>query len=78
MVASFLTANIASGDLAAGNEVDIIYLDYSKAFDKMDHHILLVKLKHYGITCKLYTWVEFFLSNRLQAVILERSRRSKK
>ena len=54
-----------------GNEVDIIYLDYSKAFDKVDHRILLAKLKHYGITGKLFTWIECFLSNRLQAVVVD-------
>ena len=32
-----------------GEEVDTIYLDYAKAFDKVDHNILLAKLRKYGI-----------------------------
>ena len=37
-----------------GNEVDVIYLDYSKAFDKVDHRLLLEKMKLYGISGKVY------------------------
>ena len=54
-----------------GHEVDVIYLDYSKAFDKVDHRILLAKLKYYGITGKVYNWIEAFLSNRFQAVVVD-------
>ena len=32
--------------LDSGNPVDVIYLDYQKAFDKVPHHRLLMKLKH--------------------------------
>ena len=31
-------------------ETDVIYLDCAKAFDKVDHSILLTKVKHYGIS----------------------------
>ena len=54
-----------------GSEVDVIYLDFSKAFDKVDHNILLAKLKRYGITGKLYTWIESFLRGRKQAVVVD-------
>ena len=57
--------------LASGDEVDVIYLDYAKAFDKVDHNILLAKLKCYGIRGKLYDWLEEFLTNRKQAVVVE-------
>ena len=57
--------------LNEGNEVDVIYLDYSKAFDKVDHKILLQKMRHYGIKGKFYAWVENFLTNRKQAVVVD-------
>ena len=49
-------------------DTDCIYLDYAKAFDKVDHQILLHKLKCYGITGKLLAWIKAFLSNRTQCV----------
>ena len=51
-------------------ETDVIYLDYAKAFDKVDHRILLQKLHAYGIRGKLYNWIKDFLSNRLQTVVI--------
>ena len=36
--------------LEAGGSVDMVYLDFSKAFDKVDHGIILHKLKAFGIT----------------------------
>ena len=43
--------------------VDMIYLDFSKAFDKVDHGILLHKLKDLGSTGKLGIWFFQFLTN---------------
>jgi len=51
-------------------ETDVIYLDYAKAFDKVDHRILLQKLHAYGIRGKLYNWIKDFLSNRLQTEVI--------
>ncbi len=48
--------------------VDMIYLDFAKAFDKVDHHILLRKLKSLGITGSLGIWLSDFLSSRSQFV----------
>lgn len=50
--------------------VDALYLDFSKAFDKVDHQILLRKLKAIGITGKLHSWITSFLSNRFQQVMI--------
>ena len=44
--------------------VDMIYLDFSKAFDKVDHGILLHKLRDLGITGRLGLWFFHFLNNR--------------
>ena len=53
------------------SNADVVYLDYSKAFDKVDHHILLQKLERIGITGKLYRWLECFLTDRVQQVIVD-------
>ena len=58
------------GQLDAGKQIDIIYLDMSKAFDKVDHTKLLGRLHQYGITGKLHDWFRSYCyrdaSNRLQ------------
>ena len=57
-------------NLLNNNETDTIYLDYAKAFDKVDHSILIQKLKNIGICGKLCQWVENFLSDRTQVVVV--------
>lgn len=51
--------------------VDMIYLDFAKAFDKVDHGVLLHKLRDFGITGKLGVWFHSFLSNRKQFVRIQ-------
>ena len=63
------TNNVFS-NLVEGNDVDCIYLDYAKAFDKVDHNILIRKLKLYGVTEKYLTWITSFLKGRSQTVVL--------
>ena len=50
--------------LDGGSSVDMVYLDFSKAFDKVDHGILLHKLKALGITGNLGIWFYNFLTNQ--------------
>ncbi|CAB3990815.1 Hypothetical predicted protein, partial [Paramuricea clavata] len=50
---------------------DIIYLDFAKAFDSVDHQILLRKLKSYGVTGRLLDWFRDYLSGRTQRVVVE-------
>ena len=50
--------------------LDIMYLDFKKAFDSVPHQRLLHKLRCYGVTGKLLAWIESFLSDRRQNVIL--------
>ena len=59
--------------VASGNEVDVIYLDLSKAFDKVPHNLLLLKLKHYGINGSLLSWFGSYLTDRYQRVALDGS-----
>ena len=53
-----------------GDNVDIIYLGFSKAFDKVDHGILLRNLRNVGISGKTGKWILNFLANRNQQVIV--------
>ena len=56
--------------LDSESNVDVVYLDFSKAFDKVDHKIVLNKLKQLGVTGKLYCWIESFLTERYQTVVV--------
>ena len=51
-------------------DIILILLDISKAFDKVWHPGLLFKLKQLGICGSLYNWIESYLSNRLQRVVV--------
>ena len=59
--------------LEEGGGVDAIYLDFSKAFDKVEHGVLLHKLKEYGIKGHVGSWVAAFLdsNSRQQAVVVD-------
>ena len=54
--------------LEKGESVIGLFLDFSKAFDTVDHHILLLKLEHYGIRGSLLDWFKDYLYNRRQYV----------
>ena len=56
--------------LHGSSSVDMVYLDFSKAIDKVDHGIPLHKLKALGITGNLGMWFYNFLTNRSHFVRL--------
>ena len=62
-----LTENIREA-LDKGNFACGIFVDLQKAFDTVDHQILLEKLKHYGIRGKANEWFKSYLTERHQYV----------
>ena len=54
-----------------GKNVDVIYLDFAKAFDKVDFKILLTKLNKLGISGDIYKWIKSFISDREQFVVVD-------
>ena len=57
--------------LESGKQTDIIVMDFSKAFDKVDHRLLIYKLMKLGVNKHSLCWIESFLSNRTQNVVVE-------
>ena len=53
-----------------GDSVDVVYLDFSKAFDKVSHRKLIRKLWSYGIRGNLLGWISSWLIGRKQRVVL--------
>ena len=54
--------------LEQGLSIDVIYMDFRKAFDVVPHCRLVGKLKSYGISKEITNWVVSFLNNRFQTV----------
>ena len=52
-------------------QTDILYLDFAKAFDSVDHNILLAKLNSYGVRGNLLSWFADYLHGRLQRVVVD-------
>jgi hypothetical protein len=49
----------------------LILFDFSKAFDRVHHKLLLAKLKHLGFSQSVLAWFDEYLSNRLQQVWID-------
>ena len=54
-----------------GSPVDVIYLDFQKAFDKVPHQRLIRKLKSHGMGNSIINWVEQWLTDRRQRVVVD-------
>ena len=54
--------------LVSGTNLDSVYTDFAKAFDKVDHALLFTKIKNLRIGGKVGAWLHTFLSNRTQQV----------
>ena len=57
--------------LKKSGEVDVLFLDFSKAFDKVPHVRLLKKLENYRICPQLIQWIKDFLEQRQQQIVLD-------
>ena len=58
-------------NLDSGKQTDCLIMDFSKAFDKVCHSLLIHKLHHYGIRDKTNRWIQIFLRDRNQSVVVE-------
>ena len=56
-----------------GHNVDVIYLDFAKAFDKVAHSRLMAKCRALGVVGEVAAWIEAWLEGRKQRVVLNGS-----
>ena len=66
-----ITINDFANCLKNSQQIDAILLDFSKAFDKVDHEGLILKLEHLGIRNSLLLWIRSFLIGRRQRVVID-------
>ena len=59
-----------TGWVDEGRAVDVVYLDFSKAFDTVSHDILLGKLRKCGLDEWSVKWIENWLNGRTQRVVI--------
>ena len=66
MLVEYLARNTS-----ADKQTDLILLDFSNAFDKVNHSKLLWKLRQYGVRGNALSWIRAFLGNGSQTVVLK-------
>ena len=55
--------------LENGAEIDVAFMDFAKAFDKVPHNRLMNTLMHSGIQGNVHRWISSFLTNRKQSLL---------
>lgn len=60
--------------IESGKQLDVIYTDFSKAFDRVSHSVLISKLTELGIFSHAVNWIESYLRGRSQVVKIGSSR----
>ena len=63
------TSHDFASSLNNKGQTDAILLDFSKAFDRVPHDLLLTKLQHYGVSGNILNWITDFLNSRTQRVV---------
>ena len=58
-------------NLNLGDQVDVMLLNFSKDFNKVSHQCLLHKLQYYGVGNKTLSWIQSFLTGKIQQMPLE-------
>ena len=59
------------GKFDVGTQIDMVILDFSKAFDTVPHRKLLHKMEQYGVTGNINSWLCDFLTNRQMKVVVD-------
>ena len=62
--------DIITSSLDHGLPIDVIYLDFQKVFDSVQHNRLTLKTVSCGIGGKFLNWIKGFLCDREQCIIL--------
>jgi len=60
-----------SSNMSSWKQTDLLVMDFLKSFDKVSHSLLIHKINHYGTRGKTNTWIQNFLSDRTQAVVVD-------
>ena len=58
-------------NMYAGHKTDVLVMDFSTAFDKVGHRRLLTKLQGYGVTGKMNSWIQNWLADCTQVVVVD-------
>jgi len=63
------TTWLSSTLLSSRQQTDVIFTDLSKAFDRVNHQLLVLKLNKYGFPSNFVTWIASYLSDRTEKVL---------
>lgn len=66
-----LFTNFCLNHIEKGKQIDVLYTDFVKAFDRVHHGLLLQKLKKLGLNTNFIKWLSSYLSDRKQVVQIE-------
>ncbi|KAL8595170.1 hypothetical protein ACOMHN_013843 [Nucella lapillus] len=65
-----------TSNLGGGKQTDVLIMDLAKAFDRVNHSLLTHKLRNFGVRGAVLAWIDNFLHQRRQAVVVNGSRSS--